>query len=129
MEKETFFECVTCCSADGLLRVERTALDVMIAEREYSLLGECGVACYLDRLSLARFCIEQQRDRRAMDICLGIFYGIINDASLRCGGEVRMWLKLMAFDMLKSLCCSSEEVVWEICSQLTSDYQRLYPDW
>ena len=129
MEKEFLYECVACCSADGLLRVERAALDVMIAEREYSLLGESGVACWLEKLSLAAFCREQGRDSMAMDIYLDVFYTVMCDDTLRCGCERRIWLKLLAFEGLKSLCCSPEEVVWEICSQLTSDYQRLYPGW
>ena len=129
MEKETFFQCVACCSSNGVLKMERNALDAAIAERELALYGVSGVEYYVGRLSLADFCLEQGRHSEAMDHYLYVFSGVMRDKALRCGSRKRESLRLMAFEGLKRLCCSPMEVVWEICSQLTSDYMELYPDW
>ena len=65
----------------------------------------------------------------AMSCCLEVFDNVMGDKRLRLGKKKREWLRIRAFERLKSLCSSNEEVVWEICSQLTSDYLYLHPDW
>ncbi len=129
MEKENLFTCVACCSANGELRMERNALDAFVWELKDSLIELDGERRYNSLLSFADFCIEQKLDSEAMSCCLEVFDNVMGDKRLRLGKKKREWFRIRAFERLKSLCFSNEEVVWEICSQLTSDYLYLHPDW
>lgn len=117
MEKVSYFECVARCDAGGKLQMSAGMVDAVIAGRKDHILRLDGVAHYRELLALGAFCEEQRRDREAMDAYMYVVDNVMIDKCLRLAKGGRRRLYMQAAEGLARLCCSPDEVVWEVCSQ------------
>ena len=123
MEKFPCFEWVTGCTADGKLRMEKHYANAFIeACRDY-ILGIGGAKRYNEWLALGAMCEELHRDIEAMDAYMEVFDHVMWDNNIRASKGLRHHLKMQAIDGLLRLAGSPEEVVWEICTQITEPWR------
>ena len=122
MKNSTFCECVANCKANGQLTLEKHYADAFIESHRDFILGIDGTKRYYEFLALGAFCEEIRCDREAMSAYLEVFDNIMWDKSLRLATGKRHHLKMLAVNGLLRLASSPEEVVWEICSQVTEGY-------
>lgn len=78
--------------------------------------GLSGAERYRELLSLGDFCIEQRRDREAMDAYIDVLDYVLRDGSVAKRNRERFYRQ--ATDGIMYLSGSADEVVWEICSQM-----------
>ena len=125
MEKFPCFEWVAGCSAAGKLRMERHYANAFIGEHRDFILGIGGAKRYNEWLALGAMCEELHRDIEAMDAYMEVFDHVMSDKQLKLSGSRRRQLKMLAIDGLLRLAGSPEEVVWEICSQITYEWRNV----
>lgn len=123
MEKVPFFEFVARCNADGMLQVSAAFADTVISARRNRLYELDGAARYRELLSIGYFCEQICRDREAMSAYVDVVDNVMIDKCLRLATGARRRLYMQAADGLMRLCCSPDEVVWEICSQMCDRWQ------
>lgn len=68
-------------------------------------------------LSLAEFCYQHKLDYEAYKL----YFQVFRSFSWTCEGEERILFE-QAVEGLSALCCSDNECVWEMCSQVVGDY-------
>ena len=123
MEKFPCFEWVAGCTADGKLRMERHYANAFIeACRDY-ILGIGGARRYREWLALGIMCEELHRDIEAMDAYMEVFDKVMWDSSVKLPRGQRHHLRMLAIEGLLRLAGSPEEVVWEICTQITEPWR------
>ena len=125
MEEFTCYEYVAGCSADGKLRMEKRFANVFIESHRDFILGIDGARRYQEWLVLGAMCEELHSDREAMNAYMEVFDNIMWDNCLRLSRSRRRHLKLQAIEGLLRLSGSPEEVVWEICSQITYEWRNV----
>ena len=125
MEKFPCFEWVAVSSADGKLRMERHYANAFIGEHRDFILGIGGAKRYNEWLALGAMCEELHRDIEAMDAYMEVFDYVMWDQSLKISKCRRRHLKWQAIEGLLRLAGSPEEVVWEICSQITYEWRNI----
>ena len=125
MEKFPCFEYVAGCSADGKLRMEKRFAGALIESHRDFILGIGGAKRYREWLALGAMCEELHRDIEAMDAYMEVFDHIMWDSSIRLSTRRRRHLKMQAIEGLLRLASSPEEVVWEICSQITYEWRSI----
>lgn len=116
MEKVPFYECVARCSAGGKLVMSDSMVNAAIRWRSEYIHGLSGAKRYRELLSLGDFCIEQRRDREAMDAYVDVLDYVLRDGSVAKRNRERFYRQ--AADGIMYLSGSADEVVWEICSQM-----------
>lgn len=116
MEKVPFYECVARCSAGGKLVMSDSMVNAAIRWRSEYIHGLSGAERYRELLSLGDFCIEQRRDREAMDAYVDVLDYVLRDGSVAKRNRERFYRQ--AADGIMYLSGSADEVVWEICSQM-----------
>ena len=125
MEKFPCFEYVAGCSADGKLRMEKRFTGALIESHRDFILGIGGAKRYREWLALGAMCEELHRDIEAMDAYMEVFDHIMWDSTLKLSRGRRRLLKQLAIEGLLRLAGSPEEVVWEICSQITYEWRNI----
>lgn len=118
MEKVSYFECIARCDAGGKLQMSAGMTDAVIRGRQDYIYELDGAARYRELLSLGAFCEEFCRDREAMDAYMLVVDNVMIDKYLRLANGGRRRLYMQAAEGLMRLCCSADEVVWEICTQV-----------
>ena len=125
MEKFPCFEWVAGCTADGKLRMERHYANAFIeACRDY-ILRIGGARRYHEGLALGALCEELHCDSEAMDAYMEVFDHVMWDNNIRASKGLRHHLKMQAIDGLLRLAGSPQDVVWEICSQITYEWRNI----
>ena len=122
MEKVFYYECVARCSVDGTLVMSPGMVDAAIQVRHEHLHALRGVAYYRELLSLGDFCVEHRHDGEAMDAYMEVLDHVLFDYRLPM--RMRRQLYSQAARGILGLCGSPEEVVWEICSQMSGELER-----
>ena len=125
MEKFPCSEYVAGSSADGKLRMEKRFTGALIESHRDFILGIGGAKRYREWLALGAMCEELHRDIEAMDAYMEVFDHIMWDSSIRLSTRRRRHLKMQAIEGLLRLASSPEEVVWEICSQITYEWRNI----
>ena len=123
MEKFPCFEWVAGCTADGKLRMERHYANAFIGEHRDFILGIGGAKRYNEWLALGIMCEELHRDIEAMDAYMEVFDKVMWDSSVKLSRGRRRHLRRQAIEGLLRLAGSPEEVVWEICTQITEPWR------
>lgn len=106
------------CTPSGNLLMEQSVFDELYASAyaEISDMSE-GLERINKILSLADFCYQNREDSKASNWYAHVFRSF----SWQCEGEERILFE-RALQGLSSLCCSEDECVWEMCSQIVGDY-------
>ena len=125
MKKFPCYEYVAGSSADGKLRMTKHCADAFIESHRYFIHGINGVRRYHEWLALGAMCEELHRDIEAMDAYLEIFDNVMWDNRLKLPRARRRHLKMQAIEGLLRLAGSPEEVVWEICTQITHEWRNV----
>ena len=125
MGKFPCFEWVAGCSAAGKLRIERHYANAFIEVHRDYILGISGAKRYHEWLAFGAICEELHHDREAMDAYMEVFDYVMWDKSLKISKGRRRHLKWQAIEGLLRLAGSPEEVVWEICSQITYEWRNI----
>ena len=125
MEKFPCSEYVADSSADGKLRMEKRFAGALIESHCDFILGIGGAKRYREWLALGAMCEELHRDIEAMDAYMEVFDHIMWDSSIRLSTRRRRHLKMQAIEGLLRLASSPEEVVWEICTQITYEWRNI----
>ena len=125
MEKFPCFEWVAVSSADGKLRMAKHCANAFIESRRDFIRGIDGARRYHEWLALGAMCEELCLDREAMDAYIEVFDYVMWDKSLKISKGRRRHLKWQAIEGLLRLAGSPEEVVWEICSQITYEWRNI----
>ena len=125
MEKFPCFEWVAGCSAAGELRIERRYADAVIEAHRNFILDIGGARRYHEWLALGAMCEELRCDSEAMDAYMEVFDHVMWDNNIRASNGLRHHLKMQAIDGLLRLAGSPQEVVWEICSQITYEWRSI----
>ena len=125
MENFPSFERVAGCSAKGELKMNRYYADAFIGAHRNFILRTSGVRRYREWLALGALCEELHRDREAMDAYMEVFDKILWDSSIRLSRGQRRKLRKQAIEGLLRLSGSPEEVVWEICTQITWPWRSI----
>ena len=123
MEKFPCSEYVADSSADGKLRMEKRFAGALIESHRDFILGIGGAKRYREWLALGAMCEELHRDIEAMDAYLEVFDRVMWDSSISVSPRRRRHLKMQAIEGLLRLASSPEEVVWEICTQITEPWR------
>lgn len=106
------------CSAVGNLELSDSVISEMIEQELdeiYDISDKLEQASR--RLSLAEFCYKNKRDSDAYELYRKVF----GSFSWHCKDEERVLFE-QAVQGLSMLCCSDNECVWEMSSQITGDY-------
>ena len=90
--------------------------------RDY-ILGIGGARRYREWLALGIMCEELHRDIEAMDAYMEVFDKVMWDSSVKLSHGQRHHLRMLAIEGLLRLAGSPEEVVWEICTQITEPWR------
>ena len=125
MEKFPCFEWVAGCAADGKLRMEKRFADAFTESHRDFIRGVGGARRYHEWLALGAICKELHRDIEAMDAYMEVFDHVMWDSSIRLSTRRRRHLKMQAIEGLLRLASSPEEVVWEICTQITYEWRNI----
>ena len=125
MEKFPCFEWVAVSSADGKLRMAKHCANAFIESRRDFIRGIDGTKRYQEWLALGAMCEELHLDIEAMDAYMEVFDYVMLDKSLKISKGRRRHLKWQAIEGLLRLAGSPEEVVWEICSQITYEWRNI----
>lgn len=125
MEKFPCFEWVAGCQADGKLRMERHYANAFIEGRRDFIRGIDGARRYHEWLALGAMCEELCLDREAMDAYMEVFDNVMWDSCISLSTGRRCHLRRQAIEGLLRLASSPEEVVWEICSQITYEWRNI----
>ena len=125
MKKFPCYEYVAGSSADGKLRMEKRFAGALIESRRDFIRGIDGTKRYHEWLALGAMCEELHRDIEAMDAYLEVFDRVMWDSSISVSPRRRRHLKMQAIEGLLRLAGSSEEVVWEICTQITYEWRNV----
>ena len=123
MEKFPCFGYVAGCSADGKLRMTKHCADAFIESRRDFIRGIDGTKRYHEWLALGAMCEELHRDIEAMDAYMEVFDKVMWDSSVKLSHAQRHHLRMLAIEGLLRLAGSPEEVVWEICTQITEPWR------
>ena len=105
--------------------MERHYANAFIGEHRDFILGIGGARRYREWLALGIMCEELHRDIEAMDAYMEVFDKVMWDSSVRASKGLRHHLKMQAINGLLRLAGSPEEVVWEICSQITYEWRNV----
>lgn len=125
MEKFPCFEWVAGCQADGKLRMERHYANAFIESHRDFIRGIDGIKRYHEWLALGAMCEKLCLDREAMDAYMEVFDNVMWDNGLKLSRCRRKHLRMQAIEGLLRLAGSPEEVVWEICSQITYEWRNI----
>lgn len=125
MEKFPCYEYVAGSSADGKLRMAKHCANAFIESHRDFIHGTGGVKRYHEWLALGAMCEELHRDIEAMDAYMEVFDHVMWDSSIRLSTRRRRHLKMQAIEGLLRLASSPEEVVWEICTQITYEWRNI----
>lgn len=125
MKTNLSYEFVAGCSANGCMVMDKHFADAFIAFLRDSALASDGIRLYYDFLALGALCEELRRDVDAMDAYMYVFDHVIWDAGVSLSAACRRRLRMLAIDGLLRLAGSMEEVVWEICSQVTYPWRNV----
>ena len=125
MEKFPCFEFVAGSSADGKLRMAKHCAYAFIESHRDFIRGVDGAKRYHEWLALGAMCEELHRDIEAMDAYMEVFDRVMWDSSIRLSTGRRRHLKMQAIEGLLRLAGSPEEVVWEICTQITYEWRNV----
>ena len=125
MEKFPCFGYVAGCSADGKLKMTKHCADAFIESRRDFIRGIDGTKRYHEWLALGAMCEELHRDIEAMDAYLEVFDRVMWDSSISVSPRRRRHLRRQAIEGLLRLAGSPEEVVWEICTQITYEWRNV----
>ena len=125
MEKFPCFEWVAGCAADGKLTMRRQYANAFIEAHRDFIRGVGGARRYHEWLALGAMCEELRLDREAMDAYMEVFDRVMWDNRLKIPRARRRHLKMQAIEGLLRLAGSPEEVVWEICTQITYVWRNI----
>ena len=125
MEKFPCFEWVAGSSADGKLRMEKRFAGALIEAHRDFIRGVGGARRYHEWLALGAMCEELHLDIEAMDAYMEVFDNVMWDNSIRLSSSRRRHLKMLAIEGLLRLAGSPEEIVWEICTQITYEWRNV----
>ena len=125
MEKFPCFGYVAGCSADGKLRMTKHCADAFIESRRDFIREIDGIKRYHEWLALGAMCEELRLDREAMDAYMEVFDNVMWDNRLKLPRARRRHLKMQAIEGLLRLAGSPEQVVWEICTQITYEWRNV----
>ena len=125
MEKFPCFEWVAGCSADGKLTMAKHYANAFIEAHRDFILNIGGAKRYSEWLALGAMCEELHQDIEAMDAYMEVFDNVMWDNCLKLSHCRRRQLKMLAIEGLLRLAGSPEEVVWEICSQITYEWRNI----
>ena len=125
MEKFPCYEYVAGSSADGKLRMTKHCADAFIESRRDFIRGIDGTKHYHEWLALGAMCEELHLDIEAMDAYMEVFDNVMWDNRLKLPRTRRRHLKMQAIEGLLRLAGSPEEVVWEICTQITYEWRNV----
>ena len=125
MEKFPCFEWVAVSSADGKLRMAKHCADAFIESHRDFIRGIDGARRYHEWLALGAMCEELRLDREAMDAYMEVFDNVMWDSCISLSTGRRHHLRRQAIEGLLRLASSPEEVVWEICSQITYEWRNI----
>ena len=125
MEKLPCFEWVAGSSADGKLKMEKRYAAAFIESHRDFIHGIDGARHYHEWLALGAMCEELRLDIEAMNAYMEVFDKVMWDSSIRISSSRHRHLKMQAIEGLLRLAGSPEEVVWEICSQITYEWRNV----
>ena len=125
MEKFPCFEWVAGSSADGKLRMAKHYAYAFIESHRDFIRGVDGAKRYYEWLALAAMCEELHLYIEAMDAYMEVFDYVMWDKSLKLPEGRRRHLRWLAIEGLLRLAGSPEEVVWEICTQVTYEWRNI----
>ena len=125
MEKFPCSEFVAGSSADGKLRIAKHYTYAFIESHRDFILGLDGAKRYHEWLALGAMCEELCLDIEAMNAYMEVFDHVMWDISTRLSTSRRRHLRWQAIEGLLRLAGSPEEVVWEICSQITYEWRNI----
>ncbi|MBO5865761.1 MAG: hypothetical protein J6Q73_06900 [Bacteroidaceae bacterium] len=125
MEKFPCFEFVAGSYADGKLRIAKHYTNAFIESHRDFIHRVDGAKRYHEWLALGAMCEELHRDIEAMDAYMEVFDHVMWDSSIRLSTGRRRHLKMQAIEGLLRLAGSPEEVVWEICTQITYEWRNV----
>ena len=125
MEKFPCYEYMAGSSADGKLRMTKHCADAFIEAHRDFIRGVGGARRYHEWLALGAMCEELHLDIEAMDAYLEVFDRVMWDSSISVSPRRRRHLRRQAIEGLLRLAGSPEEVVWEICTQITYEWRNV----
>ncbi len=105
------------------MRIERRYADAVIETCRDFIRGIDGTKRYHEWLALGAMCEELHRDIEAMDAYMEVFDKVMWDSSVKLSRGQRHHLRMLAIEGLLRLAGSPEEVVWEICTQITEPWR------
>ena len=105
--------------------MERHYANAFIGAYRDFILSIGGVKRYNEWLALGAMCEELRCDSEAMDAYMEVFDHVMWDNNIRASKGLRHHLKMLAIDGLVRIAGSREEVVWEICTQITYEWRNV----